>query len=240
MAPVEVPKTDWLPVSRCSHSWRPSRTVKRRTVFGRAVENSTPPSIPSARSRHVFMSPGAIRLVWSVSGNAPSGASTEQCSVALSIVSQGSSVPSAPGRSRTMSCSTAYTRSGRQPRRSGAWTTCMPRSPITPISPQKRAMRFQLSGLARSRSLECRKLPSASIGCPSPPERIVWIASCAPGKKGISDEQRANTPGRSPSAATMRCAAARSMPNGFSPRKSLPASIAARYSCSWRWWGTAR
>ena len=28
--------------------------------------------------------------------------------------------------------------------------------------------------------------------------------------EGISDEQRANTPGRSPSATTMRCAAARS------------------------------
>ena len=59
--------------------------------------------MPSARSRHVFVSPGAIRFVSSVSGNPP--AST--CSVALSQVSQGTMPPSGPGRSVTMSCSTA-------------------------------------------------------------------------------------------------------------------------------------
>src|SRR5215217_3634322 len=83
IGPVTVANADWLPVSSRSHTWRPSRTAKRRTAFGLAVENSTPPSIPSARSRHVFVSPGAIRFVASVSGKPAS-----TCSVALSHVSQ--------------------------------------------------------------------------------------------------------------------------------------------------------
>ena len=62
---------------------------------------------------------------------------------------------------------------------------------------------------------------------PSSPCAIVSWASCAPGKKGISLEQRTKTPAAS-IAATIRSAAARSMPNGFSPRKSLPAAAASR------------
>jgi hypothetical protein len=107
MAPVTVGNTDWLPVSRRSQTWRPSRTVNRRTVFGRAVENSTPPSIPTARIRHVFISPGAIRFISTVRGNSPWSSPTEQMSVAFSMVSQGTCAPSGPGRSVTRSCRTA-------------------------------------------------------------------------------------------------------------------------------------
>ena len=56
-----VGNTDWLPTSSRSQTWRPSRTAKRWTVLGSAVENATPPSIPSAVIRHVFRCPGAIR-----------------------------------------------------------------------------------------------------------------------------------------------------------------------------------
>ena len=49
----------------------------------------------------------------------------------------------------------------------------MPRSFITPALPQNSAWRFQLIGLARSRSLECRNAFSASISSPSAPLRIV-------------------------------------------------------------------
>ena len=62
---------------------------------------------------------------------------------------------------------------GRQPSRSGRCRTCMPRSFMTPASPQNSAWRFQLIGLARSRSLECRNACSTSISSPSAPVRIV-------------------------------------------------------------------
>ena len=44
---------------------------------------------------------------------------------------------------------------------------------MTPFAPQNCAWRFQLIGLARSRSLECRNACSTSISWPSAPERIV-------------------------------------------------------------------
>ena len=58
----------------------------------------------------------------------------------------------------------------------------MPRSFITPAVPQNSAWRFQLIGLARSRSLECRNAFSASISSPSAPLRMVSYANRAPGK----------------------------------------------------------
>lgn len=98
---------------------------------------------------------------------------------------------------------------------------------MTPVAPQVAARRFQLIGFAGSRSLECRKLEWASMIWPSAPDRMTWKASWAPGKNGISLEQRTNRPGSASIAATSRSAAARSIPNGFSPRKSLPAATAS-------------
>ena len=71
----------------------------------------------------------------------------------------------------------------------------MPRSFMTPASPQNSAWRFQLIGLSRSRSLEWRKAFSPRSARPSAPERIVSNARWAPGKKGISLEQRTKTLG---------------------------------------------
>ena len=45
---------------------------------------------------------------------------------------------------------------GRQPRRSGTWTACMPRSPMQPYSPLVAMRRFQLIGLFGLRSLQCQ------------------------------------------------------------------------------------
>ncbi len=99
IGPVIVAKADWLPTSRRSQTWRPPRSAKRCTVFGCAVEKLTPPSMPVARMRHVFMWPGAIRWVRRVSGKPAS-----QCRVALSIVSQGTGSPvCGSGRSVTRS-----------------------------------------------------------------------------------------------------------------------------------------
>ena len=63
---------------------------------------------------------------------------------------------------------------------------------------------------------------------PSAPERIVSTAIWAPGKNGISLEQRTKTSGCARSASTIRVAASRSIPNGFSAKKSFPARIASR------------
>jgi len=63
---------------------------------------------------------------------------------------------------------------------------------------------------------------------PSAPLRMIRIASCAAGKYGISLVQRTNADGRASAAATIRPAAARSMPKGFSAKRSFPASSVSR------------
>ncbi len=109
---------------------------------------------------------------------------------------------------------------------------------MQPAGPQVRTWRFQLIGFWRSRSLECRKLEVASMSWPRAPEAATERASCAPGKYGISLEQRAKMPARS-TAATMRSAAPSSKPKGFSPRRSLPASATSTMTSSCRLCGRA-
>ena len=71
------------------------------------------------------------------------------------------------------------------------------------------------------------------------PPAIQRQTSWPPGKKGISDEQRTTCSGCPATARMIVSLAARSIPNGFSPSRCLPASSAATYSSACRWWGTA-
>ena len=98
---------------------------------------------------------------------------------------------------------------------------------MTPSSPQCATWRFQLIGLARSMSEECSRPERTSSTSPSAPSRTRAAARCAPGKNGSSLDTRTKTPAAS-IAATIRSAAPRSMPNGFSPRKSFPAATVSR------------
>ena len=93
---------------------------------------------------------------------------------------------------------------------------------MTPISPQVFTWRFQLAGLVGSRSLACQKHERTSKSFPMRPLRAVSNTRCAPGRNGNSELQRTKRPDRCASAA-IRSAAARSMPKGFSAKRSFPA-----------------
>ena len=92
-----------------------------------------------------------------------------------------------------------------------------------------RPCRFQLIGLLR---IEIAGVQEAGVDLDDPPEGAGFdhAARCVarPGKKGNSDEQRTKTCGCSAQQARMASLAGRSMPNGFSPIRCLPAAMAAQ------------
>ena len=105
--------------------------------------------MPSTSIIHVFVSPGAIRLVSIRSGNgcrvlglAEQDARCPRCRTATGS-------PSGPGRSATTFERIARTFRGSQPARSGRWSACMPRSPRQPYSPLQRRDPLPVDRLAR-------------------------------------------------------------------------------------------
>ena len=196
--------------------------------------------MPSISIIHVFISPGAIRLVSTHSGNVSPLRPASHSSTALSGVSHGAIPPAPSGRSVTTSESSARSVRGISPNRSGRCSACMPRSPMQPYAPLNSAWRFQLIGLFGSRSLECRNALRTSRMRPARPSAIQRATAWPPGKNGISDEQRTTSSGWLATAAMIRLLASRSIPNGFSPSRWRPASRIATYSSACRWCGTAQ
>ena len=123
----------------------------------------------------------------------------------------------------------ARTSRGAHPARSGRWSACIPRSPMQPYSPLKRAIRFQLIGLpGRGRS------SAGTASAPRSRGRSAVPGSTSP-PPGRRDRRAAPTssgraaPGCSASSALIASFAARSIPKGFSPRRCFPARSAATY-----------
>ncbi len=121
-----------------------------------------PPSMPSARRRHVFISRGRDPLGGEREREAGVGVDRR---VVPRVAGDGLAVGAGALVDDVLEHGVDAA-AGRQPSRSGRCRTCMPRSFITPAVPQNSAWRFQLIGLARSRSLECRNAFSASISSP--------------------------------------------------------------------------
>ena len=132
------------------------------------------------------------------------------------MVSHGTGSPSGPGRVGTRSCSTAYTCPGSQPSRSGTCSTCMPRSLRTPFARRYCACRFQLIGLLQ---VEVARVAETAVHLDDPAERPRGDA-CDRGLRAGEERQLAGAADErlrvTLHGSRIACAAARSMPNGFS------------------------
>src|SRR5215217_5164110 len=228
MPPVTVGNgTPLKPRSVRCHCCSSPSSLKVHNVLVSFVLYFTPPLVPSTSIYQVLVSPGAIRLVSRVIGTSFPSISTVVLNVALFQVSQAATPPLPSGLSVKIPCNCAYKLFGFQPSLKGRCSTCMPRSPITPISPQNFTCLFQLIGLAGSISLECRKPALISMIWPSLPDCTSLITRCGPGRKGISELHLTKRPYFS-AATLMANAASRSIPKGFSASRSLPEASTSR------------
>ena len=96
---------------------------------------------------------------------------------------------------------------------------------MQPASPFCSIMRFQLIFLFGSRSLLCSRPDQTSMIWPKRPSSMYLRMRWAAGRNGNSDEQATTTSGLAATAARISALACRSMPNGFSPSRCLPARM---------------